>query len=135
MLFLGFAVFQDFKSFCLGMKSRNEMKTKNSAYRPPRKKKIETLQLPLPYCVHGMWQNFCYRNDSCNNKIWNLGTLENKGIAFLKKNFFFKEYHSCNKWWIRWLIIQDLWFVNHNAKSNTTLQNYKISHVYIKYKL
>ena len=38
--------------------------------------------------------NFCYRNDSCNSKIWELGTHENKGIPFLKqKNF--KEYHSC----------------------------------------
>ncbi len=27
MLFLGFAVFQDVKSFCLGMKSGNKMKT------------------------------------------------------------------------------------------------------------
>ena len=41
--------------------------------------------------VHGMWQNFCYRNDSCNSKIWNLGTLENKGIPFLKKFFFWRN--------------------------------------------
>ena len=82
MLFLGFAVFQDFKSYCIGMKSRNKMKTKNCSG-------IETPSTPLPYCAHGMWQNFCFRNDSCNSKIWNLGIHENKGITFLKQKKIF----------------------------------------------
>ena len=38
-----------------------------------------------------MCQNFCFRNDSCNSKIWNLGTHENKGITFLKQKIFFRN--------------------------------------------
>ncbi len=115
MLFLCFHVFLVFKYFCLGMKSRNKMKTKNcSGMVFLWQKKYWMYWLSSDpdldimtefrsgfYCAYGMCQNFCSRNDSCNSKIWNLGTLENKGITF-PKNFFLKEYHSCNKWWIRW---------------------------------
>ncbi len=63
MLFLQFAVFQDFKSFCLGMKSRNKMGTKNCSGMAFLNKNfffwniIHEQKDPstrLPYCAHGM---------------------------------------------------------------------------------
>ncbi len=102
MLFLCFHVFQDFKSFCLGMKSRNKMRTKIVLewYSWTKKfffleyhswtKKSRPLHSPALLC-NGMWQNFCSRNDSCNNEIWNLGTHENKGITFLEQKFFLRN--------------------------------------------